>query len=104
MDVTEWPDYWFLWVEVTAIYGGKEAEYTYEIQHYPRFREEKCPGKLIGLHHNGGEAAEDKWRAKHPKWHEQYRAIRFHNFYADRNLGITEQVSGLLLPDEEMDW
>lgn len=33
---------------------------------------DKCPGELIGVFHEGGEDAAEKWCCDNPDWHERY--------------------------------
>lgn len=99
MDVTHWPEYCFLWVRVTIDASKNYESYQYEIEHWPRFKSERCPGKLIGLYHARGKSSEDKWWRNHPRWHEQHRAERLHNFYADRTGGIADVELRAYIPD-----
>jgi len=32
-----------------------------------------CPGELIGVIHEGGQEAAEKWCAENPNWYEQYK-------------------------------
>ena len=33
---------------------------------------EKCPGELVGIIHEGGQEAVEKWCSENPNWYEQY--------------------------------
>lgn len=33
---------------------------------------DKCPGKLVGIMHPGGQDAVEKWERDNPDWHAKY--------------------------------